>query len=72
MTKYEKVLNIIKRDGHITRFIAVNYGILALTQHISTLRQKGYNIQAEKRTDLNGKEYTRWFLDAPRMEAMAA
>ena len=62
MTKYEKVLDIIKRDGHITRFIAVNYGILALTQHISVLRKKGYKILAESRLDADGKDYTRWSL----------
>jgi hypothetical protein len=69
MTKYEKVLNIIKRDGHITRFIAVNYGILALTQHISVLRKKGYNILAEQRLDANGKEYTRWFMGKAKKQA---
>lgn len=71
MTKYEKVLNIIKRDGHITRFIAVNYGILALTQHISVLRKKGYNILAEERFDANGKAYTRWFLGNKKEEAQS-
>lgn len=70
MTKTNKVLQVMERDGHITRFIAVNYGITALTQHLSKLRERGYDVRAEPRKDADGNKYTRWYLgDADKQSA---
>lgn len=64
MTVTEKVLNILKRDGHITRMIATHYNIGCVRKAISDLRKANFNILTDKRTDNEGNKYTRWVLQA--------
>jgi hypothetical protein len=58
-----KVLDIIKRDGHITRLSAMHYKISNVSARIAELRIEGrLNIVAIKAKDADGQAYSRWTL----------
>jgi hypothetical protein len=57
-----EVLKIMRRDGHITRLIAMNYGIANLTARISELRDAGYAVICDERRDANHRRYGDWKL----------
>lgn len=57
----KKVLELLRRDGYITRLTALHYGVANLTARIAELRVIGLNIGCDVRLDANGKEYGRWF-----------
>lgn len=57
-----KTLNLIKRDGRVTRLTALHYGIANLTARIAELREEGYAVDCEIKLDANGRKYGSWFL----------
>lgn len=67
-----KVLGIIRRDGHITRLTAMHYGIANLTARITELRDalytKGLDVVCVKRHDDNGHLYGRWSVETRELE----
>lgn len=60
-----QVLNLMQRDGYVTRLTAGHYGINNLTARFADLRLRhGYGIRCEKKTDALGRPYSRWSLDS--------
>jgi hypothetical protein len=60
-----KVLNLIERDGHITRLTAMHYGIANITARIAELRlDYGINVACEEKVDAEGRVYGSWKLAA--------
>ena len=62
----QKVLNLMLRDGAVTRLTAMHYGIPNVTARISELRAKlepmAYDILVDVKEDANGNEYGSWSL----------
>lgn len=58
----QKVLGILKRDGHITRVVAAHYNIGCVRKAVSDLRKARFDIVTDKRIDSEGNKYTRWVL----------
>lgn len=58
----QKVLDIMKRDGGITRLVATHLDIGCVRKAISDLRKLGYSITTDLRVDSDGNKYTRWIL----------
>ena len=58
----EQVLNLIKRDGSITRLTAMHYGIANLTARIAELRNWGFDVECQEKRDANGRRYGTWSL----------
>ena len=57
----QKVLHMIRRDGHITRQSAVmSLSVANLTARIAELRSAGFDIICKERNDVNGNRYGRW------------
>lgn len=56
------VLDIIRRDGRITRLTALHYGIPNLTARITELRAEGFAVDCEVKLDANGNKYGSWFI----------
>lgn len=61
-----KVLELMLRDGHVSRMTAMHYGIANLTARIAELRQKlildNYDIPVAIKEDASGREYGSWYL----------
>jgi len=55
-----QVLELIRRDGRVTRLTALHYGVANLTARIAELREVGFNINCTVKLDANGKEYGEW------------
>ena len=56
-----KVLDLIKRDGRVTRLTAMHYGIANLTARISELRlYGGLDIVCTEKVDAVGRRYGEW------------
>lgn len=71
LTKQAKqVLNLIQRDGAVTRLTAMHYGIANLTARITELRDHGYDVECYEKRDAAGRRYGSWRLSA--MELMLA
>jgi hypothetical protein len=56
----KQVYNLMKRDGRITRYTAIKYGIANLTARITELRREGIGIGCEIKVDADGREYGSW------------
>lgn len=56
----KQVLDLIRRDGRVTRLTALHYGVANLTARIADLRASGFLIDCEVKLDANGKEYGVW------------
>jgi hypothetical protein len=61
-TKTQLVLEVMQRDGGITRLIGLNYKVKNLPENIRQLRLSGYDISTVKKVDVKGDSYTRWEL----------
>ena len=60
----KQVLDLLKRDGHVTRLTAMHYGIANLTSRIAELRlDHGYNVVCSERRDAAGRRYGSWSLN---------
>lgn len=57
-----KVLELIRRDGHVSRLTALHYGIANLTARIAELRFRRFAIDCKVKADGNGNKYGSWFL----------
>lgn len=65
LTKQGKqVLDLMRRDGRVTRMTALHYGVANLTARIAELRVEGYAVDCSVKLDANGKEYGVWTLKA--------
>lgn len=64
MSQTEKILNHIRKRGHITlREAIMDYGIQSLTRRIADLREKGHKIVSVPRQHpVTGQDYTRYEL----------
>jgi hypothetical protein len=62
MNQSQQVLNLIKRDGSITRLTAMHYGIANLTARIADLRREGHAIRCVEKVDAKGRTYGVWKL----------
>lgn len=58
----QKVLDVMKRDGGITRLVATHLDIGCVRKAISELREHGFQITTVRRADTEGNKYTRWVL----------
>lgn len=60
------LLDLLERDGHVTRLTAMHAGIANVTARIAELRlDADVKIKAEVRKDIHGRRYARWSLAAP-------
>lgn len=57
----QKVLDLIRRDGSITRLTAMHYGVANVTARISELLDAGYDIDRHIKLDAEGRRYGEWF-----------
>ena len=55
-----QVLNLIRRDGSVTRLTAMHYGVANLTARIAELRTAGYNVVCTEKRDANKRRYGSW------------
>jgi phage host-nuclease inhibitor protein Gam len=53
MTQNEKILDIMDREGQITKLRAMHAGIMCLTSRIDELRKAGADIVTERRRVTN-------------------
>jgi hypothetical protein len=66
-----RVLDLMIRDGHITRLSAQHYGIANVTARIADLRLRhGHPVRCEVRKDADGRRYGAWKL-IPKTESVA-
>jgi hypothetical protein len=56
----QQVLDLIERDGHITRLTAMHYGIANVTARITELRDAGIMVNCFVAKDADGSRYGRW------------
>lgn len=56
----KKVLELIQRDGRVTRMTALHYGVANVTARIAELRYEGFNVVCEVKVDAEGREYGNW------------
>lgn len=70
MSQVDQVLEILKRDGGITRLVGLHYEIKNLPDSIHQLRKRGWNIKTVTRKDAVGREYTRWTLAATKEQPL--
>jgi len=54
------VLNILKKEGDITKLKAMHYNIGNVNAVINQLRRKGHHIGTLTRTDAQGRHYNEW------------
>ena len=59
-----QVLNLIKRDGSVTRLTAMHYGVANLTARIAELRDYGYDVECIEKRDASNRRYGSWRLFA--------
>lgn len=62
----KQVLDLIKRDGSITRLVAMNYGIANLTARLADLRSLGHNVVCVQKRDAKNRRYGTWSIQ-PRV-----
>lgn len=61
LTKQAKqVLDLMERDGAITRLTAMHYGIANLTARITELRDAGYYVVCVEKRDASNRRYGSW------------
>ena len=59
-----RVLNLMARDGHVTRLTLAHYGIANPTARFAELRlDHGVSVECERCVDALGRRYSRWSLD---------
>ena len=58
----QKTLELLQRDGRVTRMTALHYGIPNLTARIAELREEGFPVDCDVKVDANGNKYGSWFL----------
>lgn len=58
-----KILQILKSGGNLTRLKALHLGVMNLTARLSELRKAGYNIKCTMRRDIEGRSYGRYTLE---------
>lgn len=58
-----RVLELLTRDGRVTRMTALHYGIPNITARIAELREEGFPVECEVKVDGNGRKYGSWFLE---------
>jgi hypothetical protein len=57
-----KVLDLMQRDGSVSRLTAMHYGVANVTARITELRDYGYDVECVIKTDANGQKYGSWRL----------
>lgn len=62
MSQCDLILQIIKRDGAISKRVADTYRIENLKGRISDLRQRGHKIDTTFKRDALGKKYASYTL----------
>jgi hypothetical protein len=60
----QQVLDLIDRDGHVTRLTAMHYGVANVTARITELRNAGHFVVCNLAKDANGSRYGRWSIPA--------
>lgn len=72
----EQVLDLILRDGRVTRLSAMHYGVANLTARITELRDRldghGIDVACTEKRDANGHRYGVWSLAALEPAATTA
>lgn len=56
----ELVRDIIRRDGGITHLTAQHYNIGCVRKELTRLREAGYRVRLQRKTDHTGKTYSHW------------
>lgn len=67
-----QVLNLLKRDGNLTRLTAMHYGIANVTARIADLRRAGYRVTCTEKRDAAGRRYGVWRLAPTQVVAPPA
>lgn len=63
MAQHDELLNHLQIRGSITQVEAqAIYKMRSLTRRIADLREQGYNIKSETKTDPTGQRYVRYWL----------
>lgn len=67
MNQCDVLLKHLKANDHITQLEAIGlYRIFNLKGRINELRDRGYDIDTDMRTDATGKRYARYVLRSPK------
>lgn len=71
MTQLNKVLNILKSEGHITKMVAVKYNIGDIGRVCRALRAAGHDVNPIYKKDADGHRYTSYVYKAspPKYQA---
>ena len=70
MTQTEILLKHLKTVGSISNLEAIHvHRIHALPRRIADLKEQGYEFITERRKDVTGKRYVRYFLKGPKVNS---
>lgn len=68
----QQLLDLLNRDGKVTRLTAMHYGIANVTARIADLRRRhGVNVVCTEKRDANGARYGEWSLPAKYLQQCA-